>query len=99
MFKLIRDLENTGYSPVHWMIRNIEAFDPDRQLAMRTTRGKPKYDPKWIVIKVNAEHRHDGSKGMVKFRAASVEDAVKKANTDKRLINRINKAFGGIGND
>jgi hypothetical protein len=98
MFQSISDVSKTVSDYFFYSLRNIEAIDLDRNLAITGTRGKPKYAPKWMVLKLNTQLKTDSNIGIVRFRAWSIEDAVLAANNDKRLIDQINKAFGGTFN-
>jgi hypothetical protein len=90
MFKHVGELQD-NVSALHWLIRGIDAFDPDRNLAISKTGSDD--NPRWCIMRTDTEHRTSSSGGMVRFRADTVVEAVQKANTDKRLVNHIAKVF------
>ena|SRR3972149_8541884 len=95
MFKSIPETGMDVNEYIAYSLRYIDAIDLDRGLAITSTNGRTKYAPKWTIMKVIGNRLDYESEGRVKFRAWTLNEAIELANADKRLINRINKAFGG----
>lgn len=74
-----------------WMLRGIEAIDTERQLSLNTTNGRTRGARRWFVYRMDENGKKDYTREPVKFRAWDLREAISKANTDKRTVNRIAK--------
>lgn len=92
MFKQPEEVSQDVGQRLTWMLKGIEAIDIDRKLVLSATRGNAKNGhEKWFIYPMTENGTKDYNANPVKFRAWNLHEAIEKANTDIRLINRINK--------
>lgn len=96
MFVLPKDAARDTDERIHFLFTDICAIDTERNLALTTTYGRTRNARRWFVEPLIPgtlkKDRSDYDRRVV-FRAWTLEEAMEKANTDTRTVNRIAKVF------
>jgi hypothetical protein len=99
MFKRIEDATDSTTQAIAWMIKGIEAVYTDKRLAMYTTNGRVRGAREWFIRRMATIDRLDYESERIGFRAWDLTEAIEKANTNTRLMQRIIKLANTLNSE